>query len=176
MLEYKRSIGLVSDGGTPFLTDAEVEFNKDMADTMVYGNVSMLGGAALGAAGKFINPIISKIGGFFGKGGSEAYQGFRNTSADFVNGTKLTKHFGDHADDFGFAMEDEYLQGARNFFEKSPTKTMQGFTSEGGTYFQYDTATNEFGIINQYGGISTYYKPVEGLKYWNQQMESYMPK
>lgn len=50
MLEYKRSIGLVSDGGTSFLTDAEVEFNNEMADTIVYGNVAMLGGAALESA------------------------------------------------------------------------------------------------------------------------------
>jgi len=96
MLEYKRSIGLVSDGGTPFLTDAEVEFNKEMADTMVYGNVSMLGGATLGAAGKFINSIISKIGGFFGKRKGEAQWFNPNGSMNYppnngaVAGTEVT--------------------------------------------------------------------------------------
>ena len=37
-------------------------------------------------------------------------------------------------------------------------------------------ATNEFGIINQYGGISTYFKPDEGIAYWLEQIEKYAPK
>ena len=48
--------------------------------------------------------------------------------------------------------------------------------SEEGTYFRYDVKTNEFGIINQYGGISTYFKPVDGLEYWLEQIEKYAPK
>lgn len=75
LLEYKRSIGLVDDGGTPHLTNAEVEYNKEMADTIVYGNVAMLGGAALGAAVKYISPIFSKIGGFFDKGTGSTLSG-----------------------------------------------------------------------------------------------------
>lgn len=30
---------------------------------------------------------------------------------------------------------------------------------------RYDTTINEFGIINQYGGISTYFRPIEGIAY-----------
>jgi len=60
--------------------------------------------------------------------------------------------------------------------QKSPTPTTQSFVSPEGTYFQYDTATNEFGIINQYGGISTYFKPDIGLSYWLDQISKYAPK
>ncbi len=45
-----------------------------------------------------------------------------------------------------------------------------------GTYFRYDTMTNEFGIINEYGGISTYFKPENGIVYWLEQIEKYAPK
>lgn len=38
------------------------------------------------------------------------------------------------------------------------------------------TATNEFGIIAQFGGISTYFKPGEGMAYWLEQIEKYVPK
>ncbi|MFD2671262.1 pre-toxin TG domain-containing protein [Marinicrinis sediminis] len=109
----------------------------------------------------------------------KAFSGTRNPELDFTraNGkSTLQKHFNDHKDDFGYTTETEYLNGAKNFLEKSPTSTTQSFVSDGGTYFRYDTATNEFGIINQYGGISTYYKPTDGLKYWQEQISLYAPK
>jgi hypothetical protein len=113
--------------------------------------------------------------GYIGK----SYSGTRNTASDFTRGngkSTLTKHFNDHKGDFGFTTEAQYLKGARNFLEKSPTSTTQSFVSKEGTYFRYDTATNEFGIINQYGGISTYYKPTDGIKYWKEQFGLYAPK
>ena len=47
------------------------------------------------------------------------------------------------------------------------------FLTDQGTYFRYDFATNEFGIINQYGGISTYFCPDEGSSYWYDQVARY---
>ena len=78
----------------------------------------------------------------------------------------FTNHFTNHAWDLGYTTETQYLNAARNFLEKPLTSTIQSFTSSGGTYFRYDTVTNEFGIINQYGGISTYFRLTEGLNYW----------
>lgn len=94
---------------------------------------------------------------------------------DFVNGkgkSTLNKHAGKH----GYASPKEYLKDARNFLEKKPTSTIQSFVSNEGTYFRYDTTTNEFGIINKYGGISTYFKPENGMVYWLEQIEKYAPK
>lgn len=106
----------------------------------------------------------------------KAFEGQRNLSADFKNGKKLQSHFDDHGVDFGYTTVDDCLAGARNFVMKDPTSTTQSFISKEGTYFRYDTKTNEFAIVNQYGGISTYYKPVDGLKYWNEQVNLYKPK
>ena len=47
------------------------------------------------------------------------------------------------------------------------------FVSNEGTYFRYDLETNDFGIINKYGGISTYFKPDDGLEYWIDQIYKY---
>ncbi|WP_242843049.1 hypothetical protein [Lacrimispora celerecrescens] len=107
------------------------------------------------------------------------YSGVRNAVSDFINAkgnSTLTNHFTNHAGDFGYTTETQYLNGARNFLEKPLTSTIQSFTSSGGTYFRYDTVTNEFGIINQYGGISTYFRPTEGLNYWLEQIKLYAPK
>ncbi len=108
----------------------------------------------------------------------KAYNGIRNMKSDFTkknNESTLKKHFDDHGNDFGYTSETEYLNGARNFLEKAPTSTIQSFVSNEGTYFRYDTATNEFGIINKYGGISTYFKP-KILNYWQNQINAYAPK
>ena len=77
----------------------------------------------------------------------QAYEGIRNPEMDFVNG-KGNSTLAKHAGKHGCDFPEEYLKDA----------------------------TNEFGIINQYGGISTYFKPDEGIAYWLEQIEKYAPK
>ena len=103
------------------------------------------------------------------------YEGLRNPDADFVN-AKGVSTLEKHASKHGYISAEEYLKDARRFLLDEPTQTVQSFVSEEGTYFRYDTATNEFGIINQYGGISTYFKPDSGMDYWLEQIELYAPK
>jgi pyocin large subunit-like protein len=79
-----------------------------------------------------------------------------------------------HGNDF--ETTEEYKSAAEYFLEKQPTPTTQSFVSNDRTYFRYDAATNEFGIINKYGGISTYYKPDDRLMYWVEQIVKYAPK
>ena len=43
-------------------------------------------------------------------------------------------------------------------------------------HFRYATATNLFGIINQYGGISTFFEPTNGIQYWIEQIIKYAPR
>jgi len=110
---------------------------------------------------------------------AKPYTGTRNPAVDFTNkagNSTLTKHFSDHKANFDYKTEQQYLSGARNFLEKSTTSTTQSFVSDGGTYFRYDTTTNEFGIVNEFGGISTYFKPDTGMDYWLDQISRYAPK
>ena len=134
--------------------------------------------------------IIKASGGFFeepecglpegaGKYAGKPYNGTRNPESDFINAkgnSTLARHLEDHGAALGVTSEQSYLSNARNFLQKPPTPTTQSFVSSEGTYFRYDTATNEFGIINQYGGISTYFKPDTGLSYWLDQISKYVPK
>ena len=85
-------------------------------------------------------------------------------------------HFEKHGEEVGANSAKEYLVKAQNFLEKEATSTTKSFISSEGTYFRYDTATNEFGIINNYGGISTYFKPDTGMDYWLDQVNKYSPK
>lgn len=105
----------------------------------------------------------------------ESYSGERNPQNDFTNSrgeSTLEKHASKH----GYDSAEEYLNDARNFLEKEPTSSTESFVSKAGTYFQYDRSTNEFGIINEYGGISTYFKPETGIEYWLMQIELYAPQ
>ncbi len=102
-------------------------------------------------AGKNLDDVIGGTAG-------EVYNGVRKQELDFFNGKNSTMsgHFG-RPDHGNFSSPDEYLAAARNFVEKQPTTTTKSFISADGTYFRYDTATNEFGLINEFGGISTYF-------------------
>lgn len=106
------------------------------------------------------------------------YSGTRDPSADFIHGKKLAEHADRHSallneSGINVSTETQYQQAAQDFFSKTPTDTTFSFTSEEGAYFQYDTMTGEFGIINPYGGISTYFIPDEGIDYWLRQIELY---
>ncbi len=105
----------------------------------------------------------------------QLYNGTRNPDVDFVN-SKGKSTLNKHANKHGYTSSEEYLKDARNFLEKEPTSTTLSFISNEGTYFRYDTATNEFGIINEYGGISTYFKPENGMAYWLEQIQKYALK
>ncbi|KAF6576885.1 WXG100 family type VII secretion target [Paenibacillus polymyxa] len=115
------------------------------------------------------------------KGGDEGgnyakpYDGTRNPEVDFMN-SKGKSTLDKHANKHDYDSPESYLHDAREFLEKRPTSTTQTFVSNEGTYFRYDSATNEFGIINKYGGISTYFKPEDGLEYWLEQISLYSPK
>lgn len=108
-------------------------------------------------------------------GGGAAYTGFRDPSADFVNGAKLDKHYAKHGISMGFSDKTSYAEAASDFLTSTSTKNILSFTSSDGIYFRFNTITNEFGIINKYGGISTYFKPDEGINYWIDQVNKYSP-
>ncbi|MDR0249136.1 MAG: hypothetical protein LBI44_05720 [Oscillospiraceae bacterium] len=112
-----------------------------------------------------------------GEYAGKPYDGARNPQADFRDkkgDSTLPNHFLRHG--AGFASEAEYRSAAACFLEKPPTPTTQTFLSDKDTYFRYDTATNEFGVMNKYGGVSTYYKPPRGIAYWVEQITKYAPK
>ncbi|MBF2454322.1 T7SS effector LXG polymorphic toxin [Listeria seeligeri] len=140
---------------------------KDTMDDTGLTNMAMSFGFGVAAAKNKPISIKKTIG--------RSYTGKRNRENDFKNGkgvSTLEKHALKHQYD----STDEYLADARQFLEKKPTLRTETFVSKEGTYFRYDAKTNEFGIINEYGSISTYFKPNAGLKYWEKQIDLYYQK
>lgn len=136
-------------------------------------NILSYGSSKMSQGADELNKIADDMSSYVPKGSQ--YEGTRNPQNDFINGkgeSTLKNHAGRHSN----LSPEEYLNSARNFLEKSVTNTTQSFVSEGGSYFRYDFATNEFGIINKYGGISTYFQPKDGIAYWLKQIELYAPK
>jgi len=131
----------------------------------------------LTALAEKLRVMESKIAGTDEVAGAKPYNGIRNSAVDFSNkkgNSTLLDHFDRHGD--GFSSPEAYRIAASNFLEKPVTPTTYSFVTNEGTYFRYDAATNEFGIMNKYGGISTYYKPPEGINYWLEQVDRYAPK
>jgi hypothetical protein len=75
------------------------------------------------------------------------------------------RHFQDHIEDdgdFPCATPDEYEEMADEFCGKPPTPTMRVYTrrygDKAGGVVRWDTATDEYGVVNSDGYISTYFK------------------
>jgi len=156
---------------------AYLPFNGGASDAQVYGAGYHAAGIIIDLAtlGLSIDDVVKVVKSNRIIGTANTFKGVRDLSADFKNGTKLQSHFKDHGADFGFKSANEYLKAARDFISKKSNKTTLSFTSKEGTYFKYDYATNEFGMVNQYGDISTYFKPSTGLDYWLEQVGKYKP-
>lgn len=86
---------------------------------------------------------------------------------EFRRDDYLEEHFDKHGDEFDYATADEYLEGANRVIadEDSLYKTEQ----EDGDHIYYLEETNEFVVVSTDGYIRTYFKPSDGLDYFNRQ-------
>ena len=85
----------------------------------------------------------------------------------FRNETYLTQHFQKHGDEFNYETAEEYLAGANRVINdpNALTKTEK----EDGDFVFYLESTNEFVILSTDGYIRTYFRPSDGLDYFNRQ-------
>lgn len=72
--------------------------------------------------------------------------------------------------------ESSYLAAAHDFLSKPLSESMEEIVVEGrpgySTISRYDYSTNEFGVINSRGNISTFYKLKKGAENWEKYIES----
>lgn len=96
------------------------------------------------------NDSSHNIGGFEGKGKKDA-------------------HIRKHAKEMGLS-EKEYAKKAYDFLSKPLSDTMEEMSVEGrpgySKTYRYDYSTNEFGVINPNGNISSYYRLKKGANQW----------
>lgn len=90
----------------------------------------------------------------------------------FLNKKTLGKHVKKHLSDFPKMKQDNYERYARTFLsQKVDGKRILGFTNKNSFVFRYDREKNIFAKAKPNGAIETFYKPKDGLLYWEEQMD-----
>lgn len=103
------------------------------------------------------------VRGFLGSGNQqqeEIYYSFRNEST-------LNSHFDKHGSEFTYENAYEYQDGANKVIH-SPD-ALHKTEAEDGDDIYYIEETNEFVVLSTDGFIRTYFKPSDGIDYYNRQ-------
>ena len=81
----------------------------------------------------------------------------------------LQDHFDRHGPDFNSQSPEDYARQAQEFFKRGVDERLPTKVDTDGTIRIYDPDTNEFGAYNADGTTRTYFKPDDGIDYWNKQ-------
>lgn len=92
----------------------------------------------------------------------ENYETYEFRSEDL-----LDQHFDKHGDEFDYDSVDEYVQGANRVI--NDPNSLFKIEEEDGDYIYYLESTNEFVVVSTDGYIRTYFKPTDGIDYFNRQ-------
>ena len=88
-------------------------------------------------------------------------------SYEFRNSEYLQEHYDKHGAEFGYNSPQEYLEGANNVIFAEGV--LHKIEAEDGDDVYYLERTNEFVIISTDNYIRTYFKPNDGIDYYNRQ-------
>ena len=88
-------------------------------------------------------------------------------SYTFKSESLLQEHFNKHGSEFGYASTSQYESRA-NAVINSPDALHKTEVEDGDSVY-YIQATNEFVILSTEGYIRTYFKPEDGIDYYNKQ-------
>ena len=88
-------------------------------------------------------------------------------SLQFRNERLLDEHFIKHGNEFGYNTKEEYLEGANKVINSPSSLHKQ--EGEDGDDIYYDEKSNEIVFVSEDGYIRTYFKPSEGINYYNRQ-------
>lgn len=91
----------------------------------------------------------------------------QNYSLTFRNDKLLEEHFKKHGSEFNYKDEDQYVKGAIAVIN-SPS-SLHKTEKEDGDEIYYDEEKNEIVFVSKDGFIRTYFKPNDGIKYYNRQ-------
>jgi hypothetical protein len=89
---------------------------------------------------------------------------------EFASPQNLTKHFIKHGDEFGYATEQEYLQGAQDLTTSGPQDgVLSRIASDGDTVY-FKPSTDEFASVSSNNVLRTYFKPNPGIHQYRTNM------
>ncbi|MEG0072087.1 MAG: hypothetical protein RR692_02720 [Raoultibacter sp.] len=87
----------------------------------------------------------------------------------FASQEKFDQHYKKHGREFGEISQDEYLQKANDLIASTSSTVKTKREKDDGDTCYYDTATNEFLVLNKKGVIRTFFRPNDGIDYFNRQ-------
>ena len=91
----------------------------------------------------------------------------QQASYNFSSQETLDSHFQKHGYEFGYTSAEQYLQGAIRVIENPAS--LKKTEAEDGDYVYYLQSTNEIVFVSSGGVIRTYFKPDNGIAYFNRQ-------
>lgn len=89
------------------------------------------------------------------------------TGVSFRNENLLNEHYQKHGIEMGFSSASEYEAAARRVVENS--QSLHKTEAEDGDDVYYLESSNELVIVSTDGYIRTYFKPNDGIAYYNRQ-------
>lgn len=101
------------------------------------------------------------------KNADNAYSSSVSSGVSFRNVDLLNEHYQKHGVEMGFSSATAYENAARNVVNNS--NTLHKTEAEDGDDVYYLESTNEFVIVSTDGYIRTYFKPNDGIDYYNRQ-------
>lgn len=101
------------------------------------------------------------------KNADSAYFSSISSGVSFRNADLLNEHYQKHGVEMGFSSATAYENAARNVVNNS--NSLHKNEAEDGDEVYYLESTNEFVIVSTDGYIRTYFKPNDGIDYYNRQ-------
>lgn len=91
---------------------------------------------------------------------------YSNNELQFRNDQYLVEHFEKHGALLNHSSKESYLSGANAVINS--TTALQRIQEDGDTAY-YEESTNSFAVVSTDGYIRTYFKPNDGINYFNRQ-------
>ena len=92
---------------------------------------------------------------------------FTEVTYTFKNKELMHQHFKKHEDEFSYSTAEEYVVGANKVITSK--EALSKTEAEDGDLIYYLEKTNEIVFLSKDGYIRTYFKPDDGIKYFNRQ-------
>lgn len=89
------------------------------------------------------------------------------SSLTFRNDQLWEDHFEKHKDEFTYTTKEQYLQGANKIV--AAKDSLHKKEEEDGDSIYYSQSKNEIVFVSEDGYIRTYFKPNDGIEYFNRQ-------
>lgn len=81
--------------------------------------------------------------------------------------TTLNWHAKEHMKSLGFSSKEEYQAHAVSFANRVDRVNHVSYVRPNGDTVKFSKKTGEYAVINKFGIVTTYFKPKNGIQYYN---------